>query len=181
MSQAAITDLVRLLEDEQARTRFLQRLKALSHLQAEVAPVKQRIAEGVVSRVMLGFHTAIQHTLTTSQRMFDWLQRTPQHARVLRDSLTNPATYQGAMRHLQHLVFSLFPAVIVLLVLRRLLRPLTRVTLPARGWAFVWKLWQAVLQVTTVVLPTVAALLTAVILLSALGAAPLMRDTVGFS
>lgn len=180
MSQAAITDLVRLLEDEQARTRFLQRLKALSYLQAEAAPVKQRIAEGGVSRVMLGFHTAIQHTLTTSQGVFDWLQRAPQHARILGASLTNPATYQVLMRNLQHLVFSLLPAVIVLLVLRRLLRPLTRVTLPAPVWSFLRNLWHAVLQVAVAILPTVGALITAVILLSALGAAPLMRDTVGF-
>jgi small conductance mechanosensitive channel len=180
MSQAEITDLVRLLEDEEARTRFLQRLKALAQLQAETAPAKPRIAEGLVSRAMLGFHTAIQHTLTTSQAVFDWLRQAPQHARALRTALTDPATYRVLRHNLRYLTFSLLPAALVLLMLRWFMRPLTRLTLPARLWTFLRHLWQAVLQVAATVLPTVGALLTVVILLSVLAAPPLMRETAGF-
>ncbi len=180
ISLAQVNDLVRLLEDDQARTAFLQRLKALQQLQAEAPPAEPPATEGLIAGAVLGFQTAVDRTLATTQTLFNWLRRAPQHARTLGTSLTKPATYQVLMRSLQQLAYSLLPALVAFLLVRRLLRPLTRLRLPSRLWPLLQRLWQAVLQVTVTVLPTAGALIVALVLLSALGAAPLLHQSVGF-
>lgn len=180
ISPAQIDDLVRLLEDDQARTAFLQHLKALAQLQAEARATESPAAEGLVSGVVRGVQTAVEHTLATSQKLLAWLAQAPQHAYVLGASLTKPETYQVLMRSIQHLAFSLLPALAVLLVLYRLLRPLPRLRLPSRTWPLLQRLWQAMLQVAATVLPTVGALVVAVVLLSAIKAASRLSEMVGF-
>jgi small conductance mechanosensitive channel len=180
VSQVQREDLIRLLEDEQARTVLLQRLKALSQLQAEMLPSESTAAQGLLSGAILGIELTIRQTLMVSQDLFGWLMRAPQSVRVLWIWLSNPETHRFLWRNLQHLVFSLLPAFLVLLGLRQLLRSLTRLTLSSRMWPLFQRLWQALLQVTVRVIPTVGFFIVAVILLGLIKAAPAMQETVGF-
>ena len=172
--------LIRLLEDEPARTVFLQHLKSLAKLQAETTPAKPGTAQRGLSRLFREVEFAIQQTRKTSQDIFDWLTRVPQRSRELWASLRNPETERLWVRTLQHLAFSFGPAFLVLLALRQALRPLTRVTLLSRPWPIVQRLWQALLEVIVRVIPTVGFVMVAGVLVGLLDTTPAMQETVYF-
>jgi small-conductance mechanosensitive channel len=180
VSQAQVQDLIRLLEDEPARTAFLQRLKALSRLQAETSASELGATKDILSYVSYGIELAIQHTLAASRDIFHWLRQTPQFGRDLWTWVSNPETHRAGMRHLQHLVFSVVPALLVLLVLRRLMRAVTPLTLPTGMWPSVQRLWQALRHVLVRVLPTAGFVIVAIVLLGLLQAAPTLQETVRF-
>lgn len=179
VSEEQVKDLIRLLEDEQARKVFLKRLKTLSQLQTQAA-AEPAAAEGLLSGMIFGIEQAVQKTLAASQNVFSWFMRAPQFARELWSWMGQPETYRLWGRHLQHLVFSLLPAVVVLLVLRRLLRPFTRLRLPAYTWPIIQQLWGALLQVIVRVIPLLGLFIVSGVLLGLLQAAPALQETVRF-
>jgi small-conductance mechanosensitive channel len=179
VSQAQIQDLIRLLEDEPARTAFLQRLKALAQLQTEAA-ASEPSAKDLLSHVSSGIELALQQTLAASRDIFHWFKHTPQFSRDLWAWVSNPETHRTGVRHLQPLVFSLVPALLVLLVLRRLMQAVTPLTLPAGMWPIVQRLWHALRHVLVRVLPMGGFVIVAAVLLDLLQAAPAMQETVRF-
>jgi small conductance mechanosensitive channel len=180
MSKAEVDDLIRLLEDEASRASFLRRLKVLSQLQADTLAPQPPRTEGFLPSIILSVEGAIQQALSTSQNVFAWLARTPQHLRSLWIVLNDPAMYRLQVRNLRHLAFSLLPAAIVLLLLQQVLRPLTRLTLPARLWPVVQRSLQALLSVTLSVIPALGFLVMTVVLLGMLGAPPMLQTTARF-
>ena len=114
--------------------RFLQRLKALAQLQAETAAAEAEAdLDLVLSRAIKGVERAVQQTLATSREVLDWLAQVPQRARELWTLLIDLELYPFWVRTLQQLAISLVPALLVLWLGRRALRPLTRLALPSRS------------------------------------------------
>lgn len=176
-TQTQVEALIRLLEDDQARTVFLQHLKALAHLQATTAAEAQAAPEGILERIILAVETAVQQTLATSQHVLRWLTRLPQHGRALWATLSRPGTLPAVGHVLLQLVLSVVPGLVVWLGLRRVTHPLTRINLPRRTWPLVQRLWQALWLVMHQVLPFVGLLLVTSVLLQVLGATPVLQNT----
>jgi small conductance mechanosensitive channel len=88
--------------------------------------------------------------------------------------------YQFWVRTVKLLVISLAPALLVLWIGRRVLRPLTRLTLPSRLWPAVRRLWQALLEITARVMPMVGFFIVAGVLVGLLEASPVVQETVRF-
>jgi moderate conductance mechanosensitive channel len=181
VSPAQIEDVIRLLEDEHARTAFLQRLRALVQLQAKGLPREPvSSTSGLVSRIVTGADLVIQHLLATSRKILAWTTQAPQHVQALWASLTQPQTWRLVLHTLLHLVLSLLAGGLAFLGLRWLLRPLARFSLLPRAWPIWQRLWQALLQVLAGVLPLLGLILVTLIFLRVLDAAHLLQETVRY-
>jgi small conductance mechanosensitive channel len=180
VSRAQIEDVIRVLEDEQARTAFLQRLRALVQLQAKSLPPESTTAtSGLVSRIISGADRLIQPLLAASRRLLAWTTQAPQYVRALWAWLTQPQTGRLIRDALGHLVLSLLTGALALLGLRGLLRPLTHFSLPPRAWP-IWQHLQALLLVLGSVLPLLGLFLVTLIFLRVLAAARLLQETVRY-
>ena len=178
--QPQVEELIRLLEDEQARTVFLQRLKALALLQATTEAAPLATPRGFMERVILAVESAVQQTLATSQDVLRWLTHTPQHGRNLWHTLSHPDTHRLMIRTLQQLVVSLLPGVLVLLGLRRIFRPLTRRPIPVGDWPLLQRFRQALVLVVARVLPFAGLVIVTTVLLRVVEVPPDIRATARF-
>lgn len=181
VSPAQIEEVIRMLEDEQARTAFLQRLRTLAQLQAENLPPEAATStSGLVSRIISGADLLIQHLSTASRKILAWTTQAPQHLQALWASLTQPQTWRLIVQTLLPLVLSLLAGTLAFLGLHWLLRSLVRFSLPPRTWLVWQRLWQALLQVLRGVLPLLGLVLVTLIFLRVLDAARLLQETLRY-
>jgi small conductance mechanosensitive channel len=180
VSQVEVEELIRLLEDEQAREQLTRRLKALAALQAGDTSAEAVAAPGMLQRVIGAVELTIRQTLGASQAILRWLLQVPQQGRQLIVALSDPETRWSLWLTIQQLAMSLLLGAVTLIILRWRFRPLAHRTRPDTAASYRQRLWHAILHVLVHVLPTVGLLVVTLVCARLVKASPSIQQTLRF-